>query len=142
MAAAFRLHDKAPEDLSCVCGLVAPEIEGILLTTIDQDRKVLENELSSDCDKQALLEAREKIFSLAKAKVLRCMDDATATKVFGDAFDKETHERANTLKSFVEQWKLIQRRAEHRISSDIMDLLYFVLDNDAVFPGKIFVKRL
>ena len=135
--ATFRLHDKNPEDLSCVCGLVAPEVEGILLAAKDQERKVSEDELSSECDKQVLLEAREKIFGLAKAKVMRCMDDATMTKVFGDAVGKETHDQASTMESFVGQWKLVARRVEHRISSDIMNLLFFVLDCDAVFPGKI-----
>ena len=135
--AAFRLHDKNPEDLSCVCGLVAPEVEGILLAANDQDRKVSEDELSSECDKLVLLEAREKIFGLAKAKVVRCMDDETMTKVFGDAAGKEMHDQTKTMESFVGQWKLVARRVEHRISSDIMDLLFFVLDCDAVFPSKV-----
>ena len=137
MAAAFKLHDNAPEDLSCVCGLVAPEVEGILLATKDQDRRTLEKELVSECDKQVLLEAREKIFELAKEKVLRCMDDETVTRVFGDAFKDETHDRAKTLKSFIDKWRLTPRRVEHTISNDVMELLYFVLGEDAVFPGKI-----
>ena len=135
--ATFSLQDKDPDDISCVCGLVVPEIEGILLSVVDEDRRKVERELASECDKQDLLEAREKIFGLAKEKVLRCMDDESVSKLFGDDDKNVTHDRQDLLKSYVGQWRMVPRHVEHKISGDIMDLLYFVLDRDAIFPGKL-----
>ena len=135
--ATFSLQDKDPDDISCVCGLVVPEVEGILLSTVDEDRKKIERELANECDKRDVLEAREKIFGLAKEKVLRCMDDESMNKLLGDACKNTSLDRQSLLRRYVEQWRLVTRRVEHKICSDTMDLLYFVLDRDAIFPGKL-----
>ena len=135
--AAFSLVEECPEDISCICGLVEPEVEGILLRYDDFDRKDLERELASECDKQMLLHARGKIFDLVKAKVLRCLSTEEAAKLLGDAPTDDKDECTALLSSYVGQWELTPRRVEHRISFDIMEMLAFVLGTEVSFPSKL-----
>ena len=135
--AAFSLAEDSPEDISCICGLTEPEVEGILLRYDDDDRKDIEREMVSECDKQMLLHAREKIFGLVKAKVIRCISSKEAARLFGDAPSDDAVERAALLSGHVNLWELTPRRVEHRISHDIMDMLTFVLGTNVTFPSKI-----
>ena len=135
--ATFSLVDEEPEDISCICGLVEPEVEGILLGYDDEDRKNIERELVEECSKQALLHARGKIFNLAKAKVIRCIKSKEAVKLFGDTTLEDTDGYTALLSSYVEKWELVARRVEHRISHDILEILTFVLGTDAHFPSKL-----
>ena len=135
--ATFRLYEESPDDISCICGLVEPEIEGILLRYDDEDRKDIERELANDCDKQALLHARGKFFDLVKAKVVRCLSSEEAGKLLEDADTNDKDERTALLSAYVNRWELTPRRVEHRISYDIMEMLSFILGSDVTFPSKL-----
>ena len=135
--ATLSLVDENPEDISCICGLVEPELEGILLGYESEDRKEIERELVAECDKQSLLQARAKVFDIAKSKVTRCIVADEAARFFEDAALKDSDGYTALLESYVRQWELIPRRAEHRISHDILEILTFVLGRDSPFPSKL-----
>ena len=135
--AAFSLAEDSPEDISCICGLVDPEIEGILLRYDDEDRKDIEREMTNECDKQMLLLTRGKIFELVKAKVVRCISSKEAARLFGDAPTDDADERAALLSRHVNLWQLTPRRVEHKMSHDIMEMLAFILGSNVSFPSKL-----
>ena len=57
---------------SCICGVVNPEIEGILLGYGKEDPRELERDLVSEIERQAFFNARDKVFDLAKDKIPKC----------------------------------------------------------------------
>ena len=135
--AALTVHDDDPGDISCICGLIDPDIEGILLGYGSDSNKDIVDELLRECDKQGLLNARDKIFELSKDKILRCMAAQAAGKEGDEVDENEAHEEAALLASYVEKWQLIPRRAEHKMAQDIIDLIDFTLGSDTTFPSKI-----
>ena len=135
--ATITVHDDDPEDISCICGLIDPDIEGILLGYGKESNKELEDELVRECDKQELLNAREKIFDLSKEKVLKCLNAKTAGKAQGEDDGTDTDEEAALLRSYVNKWQMVPRRAERKIVHDIIELIDFTLGSDVTYPNKI-----
>ena len=135
--ATMKVYDDDPDDISCICGLVDPNIEGILLGYGRDDIKDIENEMVSECEKPILLNTRDKIFNLAKEKIIKCLSKQEAGKGGDDATEYVTHGETEVTKDFIAKWQMITRRAEHKIARDIIELLDFTLGNDVSFPSKL-----
>ena len=135
--AASIVHDDDPGDISCICGVVDQDIEGILLGYGKDDNKELERLMVEECDKQLLLNSRDKIFELAKEKILRCLRKDEAGKLGSNAEKNDAHEEFTKAASFIEKWQLISRRAEHKVAHDIIEMLAFTLGSRGDFPSKI-----
>ena len=135
--ATIKVYDEDPEDISCICGLLDPDLEGILLGYGREDNKELEREMVSECEKPILLNAREKIFVLAKEKIIKCLSKQEAGKPTVVIAEKETHDEARLIKSCVQSWQLVPRRAEHKIAHDVIMLIDFNIGNEVIFPSKL-----
>ena len=135
--AASIVYDDDPGDISCICGVVDQDIEGILLGYGRDDNKDLERLMVDECDKQILLNTREKVFVLAKEKILRCLGKSEAGKQGPDANEKVPLEEAALTASFIEKWQLISRRAEHKMAHDIIEMIAFTLGSKGAFPSKL-----
>ena len=131
------VHDDDPGDISCICGLLDADIEGILLGYGSDDTKDLEEELARECDKASLMNAREKIFELAKDKIIRCTSSERAGNKGDEPSDEDPLGGTTSISSFVGRWQLVPRRAEHKMVSDIIAMLEFTLGVDVTFPHGI-----
>ena len=132
--ATWVVHDDSPGDISYICGAVDQDIEGILLGYGRDDNRDLERMMVDDCEKQMLLNTRDKIFDLAKEKMLRCLGKQKAGKPESDATDNDPHEETELTASFIEKWRLIPRRAEHKMAHDIIEMIAFTLGSKGTFP--------
>ena len=131
------VHDDDPGDISYICGVVEQDIEGILLGYGRDDNKELERQMVDECEKQMLLNTREKIFNLAKEKIVRCLKGKLAGKEGVDMVENISHEEFTKAVSFIEKWQLVPRRAEHKIAHDIIEMIAFTLGSKGAFPAKL-----
>ena len=125
------------DEIRMIYDAFEPRIADVLAHIDDGTKADIENELTETFDKHELVDIREKIFSLVKEKAARCLSQPNAGGIFKGKCTFDTHGDPRIAARQVSQWEAVNRRAEHKLASDCIDFLTFVLRNDEPFPTKL-----
>ena len=135
--AAARLTDDELYSLHNISDLFDKNVGEILMKINLQDREDTESELSELCDKEELRNIRDKIFELAKEKIVRDLVVKDAVDLLDDTDLAIAIGQSDALARGVLQWEAVNRRVKHKLANDAVHFLLYLIGHSTKFPTKL-----
>ena len=137
MATASRSDGEELRILTCLKGLFDDEIVQILQKIETTDILDVEDEMTERFDKDELRSLREKLFILAKEKLICDIENNTCENLPDDVTTGEPDDQSQSYAQCVGQWEAVNRRAKHTLASDSIHFLMFITGRTTKFPTKL-----
>ena len=129
-------------DISCIFGIFEYDVEKILVKIDTEERRDVEAELTERFEKDILRFTRGKIFDLAKLKITKDLENKGATSLLDDVTMFTYQNQSQLASRCVSQWEPVARRAKHKLASDAIHFLMFVLGQCEKFPTSLIKSTL
>ena len=137
MATTCKSDDDELRVLSCINGLFDKDTEQILMKVETADISDVEDELMERYDKEELRSVRNKLFDLAKEKVISGLEDNREDDHLGDETTNDLADQSLSTSRSISQWEAVKRRAKHTLASDTLHFLLFLTGRNTRFPTKL-----
>ena len=124
-------------DISCIFGVFEQDVEEILVKIDTEERQDVESELTERFEKDVLRYMRGKIFELAKEKIIRGIENNRSLGLLDDNTMLDGVDQSLLLTKCIAQWEPVTRRAKHKLTSDAIHFLLFVLGQNEKFPTNL-----